>query len=87
MRNGGVRCFASDAEFNDHTCVKGNVVDKKEDKNTRYFIDLDLKRRRIINRDFSQRDVLSQELAMSYQQRIFITRGQFNKLIKKCAEH
>jgi len=56
---------------------------KKEDKNTRYFIDLDLKTRRIINWDYGQRDMLAQKLEEPFHKRIFITKGQYNKLEKK----
>lgn len=57
---------------------------KKEDKDTRYFIDLDLKNRKIINWDYDQRHKLaSQELAKPYFHRIFITKGQYNKLVNK----
>ena len=34
---------------------------KKEDKETRYFIDLDLTSGEIINWDFDQRDLLKEE--------------------------
>lgn len=60
---------------------------KKEDKNTRYFIDLDLKERKIVNWDYDQRDKLAvQELRKPYHHRIFITKGQYNKLDKKQLE-
>jgi len=39
---------------------------KKQDKNTRYYIDLDLKNRKILNWDYAQRDKLA--------------KGQYNKL-------
>jgi len=56
---------------------------KTKDKNTRYYIDLDLKTRKIINWDYGQRDKLSQELTNPSHQRVFITKGQYNKLEKK----
>ena len=60
---------------------------KKEDKNTRYFIDLDLKTRKILNWDYDQRDKLvGQELIKPFHHRIFITKGQYNKLKKKYSE-
>ncbi len=53
---------------------------KKEDRNTRYYIDLDLKTRKILNWDYDQREKLSQELTEPFHQRVFITKGQYNKL-------
>jgi len=59
----------------------------KEDKNTRYFIDLDLQTLRILNRDYDQREKLAvQELMKPFHHRIFITKGQYNKLEKKQLE-
>jgi len=43
------------------------MLKKTEDKNTRYYIDLDLRTRKIINWDYDQRDNLVQELAEPYQ--------------------
>jgi hypothetical protein len=60
---------------------------KKEDKNTRYFIDLDLKERKILYWDYGQRKKLAgQELTKPFHHRIFITKGQYNKLQKKHLE-
>ncbi len=59
---------------------------KHEDKNTRYFIDFDLKERKILTWDYDQKDKLSQELPDSSHHRIFITKGQYNKLNKKISE-
>lgn len=55
------------------------MMKKTEDKNTRYYLDLDLKTRKIINWDYNQREDLVQELTEPYQ-RVFITKGQYNKL-------
>lgn len=57
---------------------------KKEDRETRYYIDLDLKTRTIINWDYDQRDKLVlEELTEPSHHRIYITKGQFNKLQQK----
>ena len=56
---------------------------KKEDKNTRYYLDLDLKARKILGWDYGQRDSLSQELANPSHQRVFLTKGQYRKLVQK----
>ncbi len=58
---------------------------KKEDKNTRYFIDLDLKTQKILKCDYDQRENLEQKLCKPLH-RIFITKGQYNKLDKKQLE-
>jgi hypothetical protein len=55
---------------------------KKEDKETRYFIDLDLEKRTILNWDYDQRNELVQELPKP-KQRVVITKGQYNKLVEK----
>ena len=59
---------------------------KTEDENTRYYLDLDLKRRVVLNWDYDQRDRLSQELAIPYHHRVFLTKGQYNKLQNKNLE-
>jgi hypothetical protein len=53
---------------------------KKEDKETRYYIDLALRTRKILNWDYDQRNKLVQNLENPDHQRIFITKGQYNKL-------
>ncbi|MDD2376487.1 MAG: hypothetical protein PHD15_04575 [Clostridia bacterium] len=55
----------------------------KDCKDTRYYIDLDLKNSKIINYGFDDRKVLSQDLNNQYFQRVFITKGQYNKLLGK----
>jgi len=59
---------------------------KKEDKNTRYFIDLDLRQQRILDWDFGDKNSLSQELPNPDLQRVFISRGQYNKLSSRSSE-
>ncbi len=56
---------------------------KTEDGNTRYYLDLDLKRRVILNWDYDQRDRLSQVLPDPSHHRVFLTKGQYNKLRNK----
>lgn len=56
---------------------------KKQDKETRYYIDLDLKNNSIIQIDYDQRQNIVQELPNLSHQRVFITKGQYNKLVKK----
>lgn len=61
-------------------------MSKIEDKETRYYIDIDLTTRTIINWDYDQRDKLSvQDVAAPYH-RVYITKGQYNKLEQKNSE-
>ena len=59
------------------------VVKKVEDANTRYYIDLDVKKGIIIGWDFGQREELSQELPDPTHHRVFLSKGQWKKLEKK----
>ena len=56
---------------------------KVEDTNTRYYIDLDLRKGVIIGWDFGQREQLSQKLPDPAHYRVFLTKGQYRKLEKK----
>lgn len=58
-------------------------MSKKQDKETRYYIDLDLKNNKVIKIEHDQRENIVQELPNSSHQRVFITKGQYNKLVKK----
>ncbi len=55
---------------------------KKIDSNTRFYIDLDIKTKTIIGWDYGQRQEIEQELPNPNHRRIFITKGQYNKLEK-----
>jgi hypothetical protein len=55
---------------------------RDEDENTRYYIDLDLEARRIIGWDYDQREHIVQYLSEPELHRVFVSRGQFNKLEK-----
>lgn len=59
------------------------VTKKVEDANTRYYIDLDLRKGVIIGWDLGQREQLSQELPDPAHHRVFLTKGQYRKLEKK----
>lgn len=57
---------------------------KKQDKETRYYVDLDLRAQKIIKWDYDQRDrLVGQEPARPSLHRVFLTKGQYNKLVKK----
>lgn len=57
---------------------------KKEDKDTRYFIDLDLLSGRILGWDYDNRhELIAEKPVSSFHHRVFISKGQYNKLEKK----
>lgn len=63
------------------------MTTRSEDGETRYFIDLDLRTRRILDWGFDQRSRLAKQKPESTDHvRIYVTRGQFNKLDKKHRE-
>lgn len=57
-------------------------MDKIEDKETRYYIDLDLASRKIISWNYGPRLELKQTLDSPFMSRVFVSKGQYNKLIK-----
>ena len=58
-----------------------------ENQETRYFIDLDIKSRKILNWDYDQRDkLIGHTFPEPSQLRIYITKVQVNKLKKKHVE-
>lgn len=62
------------------------VMTRKKDKDTRYFVDLDLRKQTILGWDYGNRHKLQRVLANPFHQRIFITEGQYNKLDRKNTE-
>lgn len=52
------------------------------DSNTRFYIDIDIDSKKIIGWNYGQRQELEQELPDPNHRRIFITKGQYNKLEK-----
>ena len=62
-------------------------MNKKEDKNTRYFIEIDIKTHKIITYGFDHK--LSSSLDRGRQNnpkihRLFLTKGQYNKFVNRC---
>jgi hypothetical protein len=53
---------------------------KTIDSDTRFYIDIDIKTKKVIGWDYGQRQELEQELPNQNHRRIFITKGQYNKL-------
>jgi len=47
---------------------------------------LDLRTRTILNWDYDQKDKIAIQLNKPFQKRVFITKGQYNKLEKKNQE-
>ena len=54
---------------------------KVMDADTRFYIDIDIKTKRVIDWGYGSRYQLDQELADLNHRRIFVTKGQYNKLI------
>ena len=57
---------------------------KPEDKETRYYLDLDLKTGTILGLDYDQREnLVKHRFANPSHHRVYLTKGQFNKLVQK----
>lgn len=54
---------------------------KVMDADTRFYIDIDIKTKRVIDWGYGSRYQIDQELADLNHRRIFVTKGQYNKLI------
>ena len=62
-------------------------MNKTEDKNTRYYIEIDLITHKVINNGFDHK--LSEYLDRGRQNnpkihRLLLTKGQYNKLVNRC---
>lgn len=55
---------------------------KRIDSDTRFYIDIDIKTKKVISWDYDSRYELEQKLPNPNHRRIFITKGQYNKLGK-----
>ena len=56
------------------------------DKNTRYFVEIDLDSLKIIKCSFDQKENLDKERQNDPRlHRLFVTKGQYNKLVSRCA--
>mgnify|MGYP001577126395 CR=1 FL=1 len=61
---------------------------KREDKNTRYFLDIDLQKQRIIRWDYDQKDKLQkEEISNPKIHRIYLSKGQYNKMKIKLEDY
>ena len=52
------------------------------DKNTRFFLDIDLTSKEVVNLDYDNRFKIKQHIEAPFH-RVFITEGQYNKLLEK----
>lgn len=59
---------------------------KIQDKETRYFIDIDLYTNTVIIIYFGQREDLSRAKTRKHIHRVFLTKGQYNKLSEQISE-
>jgi len=58
-------------------------MSKTEDKNTRYYIEVDTKTGKIIRRDFGDKHKLAQTEPDSPDiHRIYLTKGQYHKFVR-----
>lgn len=58
---------------------------KPQDKETRYFIDIDLKTMKVVRWDYDQREnLVKYKPEKDSYHRIYLTLGQYNKFVKSC---
>ena len=61
-------------------------MSKIQDKNTRYFIEIDLKNLKIIRCSFDQKENLDKGRQNDPGiHRLFLTKGQYTKLVNRCS--
>jgi len=59
---------------------------KPQDKETRYFIDIDLKTMKVVKWDYDQRvNLVKCKPEKDYFHRIYLSKGQYNKFVKEFA--
>ena len=58
-------------------------VMKKINKDTRYFIDLDLSKGKILDWGYDDRHTMDQYLSNRKHHRVFLTKGQYNKMLER----
>jgi len=57
----------------------------KEDKNTRYVVDINTKTLKIASWHYDHKEKLAQKLEDPNLHRVFLTKGQYHKLVNKLA--
>ena len=59
---------------------------KKQDKDTRYFIDIDLKSLKVVAQGYDQKQILDKGRPVDPKHhRVFVIKGQYNKFVEQCA--
>lgn len=59
-------------------------MQKPQDKETRYYIDLDLKTMKVVRWNYDQREnLVKYKPEKDSYKRIYITKGQYNKFVEK----
>ena len=67
--------------------MMGRTMTTDQDKETRYFIDLDLKTKKVLAWNYDQRErLVAQKSTNPFHHRVYITKGQYNKLEQKHAD-
>ena len=60
-------------------------MSKIENKDTRYFIEIDLKTLKVVGNGFDQKENLDKGRQTHPKlHRLFLTKGQYNKLVNRC---
>ncbi len=60
-------------------------MEKVQDKDTRYFIEIDLKTLKIISNDYAQKQNLDKGRQNNPNlHRLFLTKGQYSKFVNRC---
>ena len=58
---------------------------KTQDKDTRYFIDIELKTQKVVSNGYDQKQNLDEGRQTNPKlHRLFLTKGQYNKLVERC---
>jgi len=61
-------------------------MDKIQNKDTRYFIDVDIETLKVVRNDYGQKENLDKGRQNdSNVHRLFLTEGQYNKFIERCS--
>lgn len=60
---------------------------KVQDKDTRYYVEIDLKTLKIINTSYNQKQNLDKGRQNNPNiHRLFLTKGQYNQFVNRCSE-
>ncbi len=58
---------------------------KIQDKDTRYFIDIELKTQKVVSNGYDQKQNLDEGRQTNPKlHRLFLTKGQYNKFVERC---